>query len=334
MRVRLVRFRSVAGVLSTAILVASACSTPVEEFPSAPAPTFDDLTFFDAAAGAPGTEGAAPTPETTAPATATTTSTATTVAREVRPTALAVGDCVTWNRSDPTSVLTPQEVDCAASHLGEVTATIDLSSAAAATAAYPEADAWDAFVQSACRQEAITHLGRHDPAGRFAVQAFRPGPDGWAAGDRFVVCLVTARDSRVDPITLEAAVPFTGRAAEIEQTLLFDPGTCLVVDAEGRLDAAVPCGQAHQLEVSGTVDVTAEATTMPADRVAWRDLVADDCRKVTAAYLGRDPRPTEGVFWSMLTTESWDAGRRELECVVAELDANGAPVTRTAPLRR
>lgn len=341
---RVARVVRVALGLAALALAAGACGESVVEIEAQPMPSFPGEELFTT--GTPPVTAPGETSRTTAGsavgaagATATTVAPSTTTAaapaieREVRQVTLQPGDCVVWERADTKAALAPVRVDCAMTHLAEVTAMVDLSSAAATTADYPGADTWDSFVQSVCRREAQTRLGRHDPAGRLAIQAFHPGPVGWKAGERTIYCLVTARSTRLDPVTLEAAVPFTGRAAELDQTLLFAAGTCVATDVDGRLDQVVACTSRHQYEVSGSVDVSAKAATMPADRDAWRAVVAEDCRIVSTTYLRREPRSTEAVFWSVLGEESWNAGRRKLECVLAQVDTAGAPVVRTASLR-
>lgn len=58
----------------------------------------------------------------------------------------------------------------------------------------------------------------------------------------------------------------------------------------------------------------------------------DDCDKMARArFKGRLPAGVQITIFP-IDPASWDAGRRTTECAVARFDANGDPVTVTAPL--
>lgn len=113
-------------------------------------------------------------------------------------------------------------------------------------------------------------------------------------------------------------------------------GTCLAltVDSPGNI-AQVGCDQAHQLEVVASVDLDPSVTVYPT-AAEWRQ-IATTCTTVAEQYVGRPlvsdqaPRLVSDVL--RIDPTNWTSGQRSTPCVVAEVDAAGKLVTRTARLR-
>ena len=127
------------------------------------------------------------------------------------------GRCLNWERQDGADV---REVDCTASHLFEVVGAVTAPQAPGTP--FPGDAAWQQVVEKQCAPMARSYLkGRLDPSGRYRAGALKPTPAAWNGGDRTVRCGLQA------PGRSGALFTSTGRVADGDQAVVYDPGTCL-----------------------------------------------------------------------------------------------------------
>lgn len=101
------------------------------------------------------------------------------------------GMCVREPKDERKLIVT----DCVAKHDAEVMASARLKG----KNAYPGDDAIDAQAMARCEQYFARYVGRGLDDSVLAVSYYSPAPEGWADGDRTLVCLVY--DPSVDVLT-------------------------------------------------------------------------------------------------------------------------------------
>lgn len=241
----------------------------------------------------------------------------------------AVGACLaqTTGATGPSVTV----VACTAPHRYEVVGLVE-TPAGFGTA--PTDVEWRALLGARCPDRLRAYLGdRYDPAGILVLRVAAPSAAEWSAGDRTGECLVGA-GSAVDGTAVDLDQPL----AVVDQSPAPAVGTCLRWDP--LLDAvavAVPCGQAHQLEVVGTLDLAERFEHYPSAE-QWGELdracVAPVAQRYGEQLRAPSGNPLESVAVRIPVT-SWLAGRRSGACAVAELDLrSGRPVTSTSTLTR
>ncbi len=193
---------------------------------------------------------------------------------------------------------------------------------------------WRALLGARCPDRLRAYLGdRYDPAGILVLRVAGPSAAEWSAGDRTGECLVSGGTTAA------------GTAAEIDEPLsAIDQspapvvGTCLRWDPLLEAAAvAVPCGQAHQLEVVGALDLAERFEHYPSAE-QWGELdracIAPVAQRYGDQLRAPSGNPLEAVAVRVPVT-SWLAGRRASSCAVAELDPRtGRRVTATTNLTR
>jgi len=240
------------------------------------------------------------------------------------------GDCATWDQSAGSGDRSPRIIACDQPHLIEITGRVDLSN----RVAFPSDADFETIKNQDCARLSEQFLGSPvDPGGRFQVSTIKPYPSTWAQGGKEVWCgfVATPRNVHDDPFLHP---PFTGTVKGQDQTYLWGTGSCLALEA-AKIAGAVPCDQPHAYEVAGHVDASVFRTGPPAaDPSAWNSRLGAACNTVAKAYAST-PFPA-GVQVAVLPfpAESWAAGRRTAECVLARPDAAGQPTTLLAALRR
>jgi hypothetical protein len=225
-----------------------------------------------------------------------------------------------------------QKVPCSEPHLVEVVRNFE-QDGSAFDASGPTPGQWSVIRDQSCGPMVATYLGYAlDPYGRFHPGLIKPTSEGWKVGQRSVLCgveLYRASGSSPDGGLDE----FSGAAKGADQTLLYGVGACFPMGTTDGFGPEVRCTDPHAVEVTGTVDVTGKLSAYPqAD--GWQAVVGDQCTKLAESiYGGPLPAGVRGD-WLTLAPSSWDAGRRLVECTIAQHGADGSFVTVTAPLRR
>ncbi|HET7487220.1 MAG TPA: septum formation family protein [Acidimicrobiales bacterium] len=229
------------------------------------------------------------------------------------------GDCVDWSDSGTQFLAGRTEVvTCDRPHVLEVTGRYQVVEP---SLSYPKPDYWDAlFASGACHRLGEAYLGAPlDPEGNYYVHGLLPTADGWAHGDREVWCGLGVRPYDAQQLATGGNVPSTGRVEAGGQYRLYPAGSCLgdVPGTDGPVYGVVPCESPHDQEVSGYVDIAGRAQQLPgAD--GWYAVAGKDCERVGRAYAGaalRDPVVAVPVPFG---AASWDAGRRQVMCVLAQ----------------
>ena len=107
-----------------------------------------------------------------------------------------VGDCFDLNDENVEEVGDIRAIPCAEPHDFEAYFTRDL-----AAGSYPSRSALDAEFESACLPAFESYVGRDYQTSELYVTTFEPTPEGWADGDRGILCVIS---------TENAATPLTG----------------------------------------------------------------------------------------------------------------------------
>lgn len=219
------------------------------------------------------------------------------------------GDCVTWKQL-PGETQSVETVKCTKPHLMEVIAPVDL---VGYSGRVPDGSAWGLIAAQKCQPIADAYLGVPvDPRGRFDVYVIHPLAEGWAQGDRKIWCGLTVRiASSVDLSTL---TPFSGRIRADQQTVLEPIGTCLMATPE-RNEIVVDCATPHDVEVTGSVDLSQRIDHAPTDDELSR-LTGTECDRLAGVYLGRALGGDLATASRGFDPRSWAAGRRAVECLV------------------
>lgn len=235
------------------------------------------------------------------------------------------GRCLTWSRDDAGDV---REVDCARPHLFETVGSVTATQPPGAP--FPGDQAWQQLVTDRCTPQARTYLQGHlDPAGRYRAGALKPTQAAWEAGDRTVRCGLQA------PGRTGALFPSTGRVADADQAVVFDPGTCLGLDGKEVSDPT-PCAETHAAEVAGTVDLGTQFRDAFPSVDDQDNYLQPTCQRIAEQYVGSAQKLADSkltVYWTNIAQESWNAGTRRVTCNLGSLLADNsgfAPLTGTA----
>jgi len=238
------------------------------------------------------------------------------------------GDCLNWSNGD---IETVAIIDCKEDHRFEVAEIIDLR-------VYPGSEFGpDADPPSPARIQQITvehcqpaverYLGpKFDPTSRFSTSMVWPGEKAWRhSGQRRLMCGLQLQG----PVNQQ--LPFAGRAADLDQSMVWPAGTCLGIDplTNQPNDLPVDCATPHAMEVTGTVNL---AEKFPAGMPLDTDqdaFIKDLCTSLTDAYLApvelRDTTLT--LAYKTVTLPSWAAGSRQVSCNVGATLGNGGWAT-------
>jgi hypothetical protein len=219
------------------------------------------------------------------------------------------GSCLSWPNNEPDK---PSFVQCSENHLFEVAESVDTSN-----------------VEARCDVAVRRYLGsRYDPNGKFSVGVLWSGDAASTqAGERHLLCGLQLPGPDNEPI------PFKGQVAQLDQSKVWPPGTCLGIDsATGQsTDIPVDCQAPHALEVTGAVNL-AERFPGRAPAAAEQDaLIRDACTRMTEAYLAPIPLNTTGLVlnYSTVAAASWAVGSRQVSCGIGRKqgDQGWAPLT-------
>ncbi|WP_345380689.1 septum formation family protein [Pseudonocardia yuanmonensis] len=239
---------------------------------------------------------------------------------DVPPPPTTPGTCLNWARADAADTAV---VDCARPHLFEQAGTVQLAD----QQALPDDSTMRQLVNERCTPIVLQYLGgKFDPNGKFRVGALKPSQKKWDEGSRELRCGVQSASRS------GALYPLTGKAADQDQSGVYEPGTCLAIDGP-RVGDPTDCAGPHAVEAVGIVDL---AQKFPEGFPAVGDqdgFLQPECSRIAGEYAGgsqviSDKKLT--VYWDNVTEESWNAGTRKVNCNLAALlpDRSGfAPVT-------
>lgn len=235
-----------------------------------------------------------------------------------------MGDCLTWPERDPDFA---EIVSCADEHRFEVAETIDMStfpgSEYGPDAAPPSSARIQQISQEQCQAAARQYLGqKYDPNSRYTVSLLWSGEKAWKqAGERRMLCGLQL------PGPNNQQLSFKGKVADVDQSKVWSPGTCLGIDPSTNqpIDVAVDCAAPHAMEVTGSVNLGERFPgALPAD--AEQDaFVKDTCTKLTDAYLAplQLRSTTLTLIYSTIALPSWSAGSRQVSCSIGATLGNG-----------
>lgn len=226
------------------------------------------------------------------------------------------GDCLAWSRSDGSDMA---KVDCAAPHLFEVSARVDIGAKYPGGAAFPDGTTWRKVFQDTCTDPTGKYLGgKLDPFGKFAVAALKPSLDRWQQGDRTLRCGLQV----VGPSG--TLFPFSGPVSGQDQSDVHEPGTCLGIQGKSVSDP-VDCAEPHSWEIVGTVDLGKQFKDFPPTD-QQDGYLSDQCGKIAADYTGGADLGSKGlgVAWDNRAPESWAAGSHLVDCKVGSMLKDGS----------
>jgi hypothetical protein len=167
-----------------------------------------------------------------------------------------------------------------------------------------------------CQLAAREYLGnRYDPSSRFTISVIWPGDAiGTPASERNLLCGLQLLGPG------GRAVPFKGKIAEVDQSRVWPPGTCIGIDEATHRSTDVPadCSSPHALEVAGAANLAErfpEGFPAEPDQLAF---LADVCTRTADAYLA--PMTLQGVdmavHYDTVSPASWAAGSRQVSCSI------------------
>jgi predicted heme/steroid binding protein len=124
---------------------------------------------------------------------------------------------------------------------------------------------------------------------------------------------------------------FKGKVADVDQSKVWPPGTCLGIDSATNqpIDVPIDCSAPHAMEVTGTVNVAEKfPAALPADP-DQDGFIKDSCTKMTDAYLApvKLRTTTLTLIYPTVSLPSWQAGSREVACSIGASLGNGGWAT-------
>lgn len=226
------------------------------------------------------------------------------------------GDCVTWEQEG--GLVETDVVNCSEPHLVEVIESVETDQRA--DAAYPTSEGWDELTAELCRPIVVEYLrGALDPVGRLQAGAILPTEDAWRSGARNMWCGVQSVTITPSGEPIGERTVIEGRAADVDQSLLFPVGSCLRDPDIGAI--VVLCTEPHHVIVSGHVDLS-ELTGRASD---------EELRARCSEFASEVTTIVDGVPWFIgLNADSWAAGSRKGNCIQGVWDQSGKPVLQPA----
>ena len=237
------------------------------------------------------------------------------------------GDCLDWPDRAPDKA---KIVDCTGDHRFEVAESVDMNtfpgSEYGPNAAPPSEARIKQISQEQCQAAVRRYLGtRYDPNSRFMIGMLWSGDRAWKQSDRRMLCGLQL------PGADNVQLAFKGKVADLDQSKVWDAGTCLGIEASTNQPTDVPidCNGPHAMEVTGTVNL---AEKFPAALPSEQDqdtFLKDVCTKMTEAYLApvQLRTTTLTLTYSTLSLPSWAAGSRQISCHIGATLGNGGWAT-------
>ncbi len=224
------------------------------------------------------------------------------------------GTCLNWPKGAPNQ---PSFVQCTEDHMFEVAESVDASN-----------------VEANCDQAVRRYLGnRYDPNSKFAVSVLWSGDgSGTQSGDRHLLCGLQLPGPDNQP------VPFKGNVADLDQSKVWAPGTCLGIDSATNqpTDVPVDCAAPHALEVTGAVNLADRFPGPPPSAADQDAFISEACARATDAYLAPIPIETTGLTlnYSTVSAASWSAGSRQVSCGIGAMQGDKGWAARTGSAKR
>ncbi|MFJ1762662.1 septum formation family protein [Amycolatopsis sp. NPDC088138] len=222
------------------------------------------------------------------------------------------GSCLTWDNPDASDA---RKVACTEPHLFEVTTLVDIGAQFPEGAPTPTLEQWQQIAQQKCTADVKPYLGHNlDPYGKLTTNLLRPTVSQWDDGDRQLRCgLQWAGPAG-------KLLPTKGPAKGQDQSLAFEPGTCLALQGKGVGDP-IDCAKPHSYEIVATLDLKSkfkDAYPSQDDQKSWLDT---ECTKSASDYTGGADLDAKHLIlsWDLREQESWDAGSTKVNCKVAAL---------------
>ena len=234
------------------------------------------------------------------------------------------GDCLNWLAGRPDLA---EIVNCTDDHRFEVAEAIDMStfpgSEYGPDAAPPAPDRIQQISEEQCQAAARQHLGqKFDPNSRYAVSLLWSGEKAWRqSGERRMLCGLQL------PGPYNEQLAYKGKVADVDQSKVWSPGTCLGIDpvTNQPTDIPVDCSAPHAMEVTGSINLGERFPgALPPD--AEQDgFVKDACTNMTDAYLAplQLRATTLTLIYSTISLPSWSAGSRRVSCSVGATLGDG-----------
>jgi hypothetical protein len=227
------------------------------------------------------------------------------------------GSCLTWSKPDAADA---KAVPCAQPHMFEVVGVVDISAQYPKGAPSPDLKLWRQIAQEHCAEPAEKYLGTPlDPFGKLTVGLLRPPEQKWAEGDRQLRCGVQWAGPGGE------LQPLTGPAAEQDQSLVWEPGTCLALQGKTVGDP-VDCAGPHSYEIIATLDLTDrfdDGYPSESSQQTWLDV---ECNKAADEYTGDADLAEQGLIlgWDVREQESWNVGSTKVNCKVGAALEDGS----------
>jgi len=222
------------------------------------------------------------------------------------------GSCLAWNNPDASDA---HKVACTQGHLFEVTGVADIGAQYPAGAPAPSLDQWQQIAQQKCTADVKPYLGHKlDPYGKLTTNLLRPTAAQWDDGDRQLRCGLqwAGPAGKLQPLT--------GPAKEQDQSLVWEPGTCLALVGKGVGDP-IDCTQPHSYEIVATLDLKTKFKDGYPSQDDQKAFLDTECTKAATDYTGGSPLDAKKLIltWDLREQESWDAGSSKVNCKVAAL---------------
>jgi predicted heme/steroid binding protein len=240
------------------------------------------------------------------------------------------GDCLNWPNKKPDQATI---VDCKDEHRFEVAASVDMrtfpGSEYGPNAAAPSASRIQQISQEQCQSAVKRYLGtKFDPNSKFSIGMLWSGAKAWSqGGGRQMLCGLQLPGGGN-----EEQQVFQGQVVDLDQSKVWQGGTCLGIDTGTNQPTDVPidCAGQHAMEVIGAVNVAEKfpGGALPSD--ADQDgYIKDACTRMTDAYLAPvELRATTlTLIYSTISLPSWSAGSHQVSCSIGATLGNGGWAT-------
>jgi serine/threonine protein kinase/predicted heme/steroid binding protein len=234
------------------------------------------------------------------------------------------GDCLNWPDRTPDSA---EIVDCTDDHRFEVAEAIDMStfpgSEYGPDAAPPSTARIQQISQEQCSAAVKQYLGtQFDPNSRYTVSMLWSGEEAWRhSGERRMLCGLQL------PGPYNQQLAYKGKVADVDQSKVWSPGTCLGIDPATNqpTDIPVDCSAPHAMEVTGSINLGERFPGALPPEPEQDGFIKDACTRMTDAYLApvQLRSTTLTLIYSTISLPSWSAGSRQVACSVGATLGNG-----------
>ena len=234
------------------------------------------------------------------------------------------GDCLNWPDRTPDGA---EIVDCTDEHRFEVAESVDMrtfpGSEYGPEAAPPSAARIQQISQEQCSAAVRRYLGaRFDPNSRFTISMLWSGDKAWRqSGERRMLCGLQL------PGPNNQQLAFQGKVADVDQSKVWQAGTCLGIDPTTNqpTDIPVDCAAPHAMEVTGAVNLAEKFPAGLPPEPEQDKFIKDACTRMTDAYLApiQLRSTTLTLIYSTISLPSWSAGSHQVSCSVGATLGNG-----------